>query len=155
MVPPASRALHGTLLSLPLHPDTPPSAAGKKCQVHTVKEGETGSIIAGIYGVSLADLAATNSGTDVRKGLAWRASVAALQLDGAAEQHVLSVCLRLPQLTYPLPAAPPALHAAQCAGGGRHPRHPALGRLVQEAGRQQLNFIALLLKMQPAYQLIS
>lgn len=53
-----------------LHPDTPPTAAGKKCQVHTVKEGETGSIIAGIYGVSLADLAATNSGTDVRRGLA-------------------------------------------------------------------------------------
>ncbi|KAI7837264.1 hypothetical protein COHA_008878 [Chlorella ohadii] len=37
----------------------------KDVNVHTVKSGETGGVIAGIYGVSLADLAAANNGTDL------------------------------------------------------------------------------------------
>jgi LysM repeat protein len=41
------------------------SLAGKKCQVHTVKSGETGGVVAGIYAVSLGDLAAVNPGTDL------------------------------------------------------------------------------------------
>ena len=41
------------------------NAVTKKCRVHTVKSGETGSVIAGIFAVSLDQLSAANGGKDV------------------------------------------------------------------------------------------
>ncbi len=79
-----------------------------------MKSGETGGVIAGIYGVSLADLAAANNGTDVSKGAGLGADrpmrqphswLVAVKPNASLTQSIVAHTLRRLCCSLPLPCS--------------------------------------------------